>query len=285
MTYVFPPSKIAFPSPAGGVQIVQWQVNSLYPRKSQFNQTRSIPPSLFHPFLIPSPSFPPLLTLFISLILFPSLSPYLTPFILTYPSQIFHLPLHLTLIHSISPILDPSIPQSFLPFLFLSFPHFPLPFTICYLSPSLHPWYMYHPLPPSILLFLLYWYMYSSILALSHFFSPSCFSYLPPSLHLSLSPFPNRFPSIHPLPRLSSHSFYSKSKTTVADNGLFKNTNQLKFCLVQDSEPSTEQVAHVKSKNKSPTSALGLPLLRHPEKKKETFYSFPFLSILLRLNI
>lgn len=140
---------------------------------------------------------------------------------------------------------------------------------------------MYPSLPPSILLFLPYWYMYSSILALSHFFPPSCFSYLPPSLHLSLSPFPNRFPSIHPLP-LSSHPFYSKSKTTVADNGLFKNTNQLKFCLVQDSEPSTEQVAHVKSKNKSPTSALGLPLLRHPEKKKRNFLFLPFSFYLFK---
>ena len=36
------------------------------------------------------------------------------------------------------------------------------------------------------------------------------------------------------------------------------------FCLLQDSEPSIEQVAQVKSKNTSPTSVLGLPLFRQP---------------------
>ena len=113
-------------------------------------------------------------------------------------------------------------------------------------------------------------------------------SALPPAFHTSLpsftspSPsFPNLSPSIHPSP-LSSHSFYSESKITVAVNGLFNNTNQLKFCLVQDSEPSTEQVAHVKSKNKSPTSVLGLPLLRHPEKFKKNFLFIPFSFYLFK---
>ena len=120
------------------------------------------------------------------------------------------------------------------------------------------------------------------------YISLSLISFLPTAFHPSLpsftspSPsFPNLSPSIHPSP-LSSHSFYSESKITVAVNGLFNNTNQLKFCLVQDSEPSTEQVAHVKSKNKSPTSVLGLPLLRHPEKLKKNFLFIPFSFYLFK---
>ena len=140
---------------------------------------------------------------------------------------------------------------------------------------------MYHLLPPSILLFFLYWYMYSSILSLSHFFRPSAFHTSLPSFTSPSPSFPNLSPSIHSSP-LASHSFYSESKITVAVNGLFNNTNQLKFCLVQDSEPSTEQFAHVKSKNKSPTSALGLPLLRQPEKKNRNFLFLPFSFYLFK---
>ena len=181
MTYVFPPSKIAFPSPAGGVQIVQWQVNSLYPRRRQFNQTRSIPPSLFHPFLIPSPSFPPLLTLFISLILFPSLSTYLTPFILTYPSQIFSPPfaphpysLHLFHPWPFHPSIISSLPLSILPSFSPSFHHL--------LSLSIPP-SMIHVAPPpsfnpSFSPLLVHVFLHSHSLS----FLPSLLLFIPPSL-------------------------------------------------------------------------------------------------------
>ena len=181
MTYVFPPSKIAFPSPAGGVQIVQWQVNSLYPRRRQFNQTRSIPPSLFHPFLIPSPSFPPLLTLFISLILFPSLSPYLTPFILTYPSQIFSPPfaphpysLHLFHPWPFHPSIISSLPLSILPSFSPSFHHL--------LSLSIPPSMIHVPPPPSFnpsfSPLLVHVFLHSRSLS----FLPSLLLFIPPSL-------------------------------------------------------------------------------------------------------
>ena len=262
MTYVFPPPKIAFPSPAGGVQIVQWQVNSLDPRKRQFNQTGSIPPSLFYPSLIPSPSFPPSLTLFISLILFPFVSSYLTPFILPYPSQFSSLPfpphpylLNLSHPWPFHPSIISSLPLSILHLIFPSFHNLlclSIPPSMIHVSPP-------PSFNPSFSPLLVHVFLHS----LSLSFLPSLLSFTSPS-------FPNLPPSIHPF-LLSSHPFYFKPKITVADDGLFKNTNQLKFCLVQDSKPSTEQVAHVKSKNKSPTSALGLTLLRHPEKKRKLF--------------
>ena len=109
-------------------------------------------------------------------------------------------------------------------------------------------------------------------------FLPYLLPFIPPSLPspLPLPYFLTFLPSFILHPFYTTH-FHSESKMTVAVNGLFNNTNQLKFCLVQDSEPSTEQVAHVKSKNKSPTSVLGLPLLRHPEKKRNfLFLRFSF---------
>ena len=186
MTYVFPPSKIAFPSPAGGVQIVQWQVNSLYPRKRQFNQTGSMPPSLFHPSLIPSSSIPPSLILCNPLSIPFSISHTLHRNIIIRP-KFFHLPLHPTLIHSISPTLDPSSLNHFFPSSFHPSPHFPLlpPFAM-----SLHPSIYDTCTTPSLLQSFFFSLPGTSIppfLSLSHFFPTSCFSYLPPFLHLSLS--------------------------------------------------------------------------------------------------
>jgi len=44
---------------------------------------------------------------------------------------------------------------------------------------------------------------------------------------------------------------------------------QLKACLAQDSEPSEEQPAHVRSKKTSPTRVLGLPFFRQSEEQRE----------------
>ena len=181
MTYVFPPSKIAFPSPAGGVQIVQWQVNSLDPRKRQFNQTMSIPPSLFHPSLIPSSSIPPSITLFISLILFPFFSSYLTPFILPYPFQFSSLsfPPHPYLINlshpwPFHPSVISSLPLSILPSFFPSFHHL--------LSLSIPPSMIHVPPPPSFnpsfSPLLVHVFLHSRSLS----FLPSLLLFIPPSL-------------------------------------------------------------------------------------------------------
>ena len=140
MTYVFPPPKIAFPSPAGGVQIVQWQVNSLYPRKKTV-QSYCVYPSITLP---PLPHSLPLLpSLIDSLHLFNPLS---IPFSISHtlhPSvtlpNFFSSLSTPTLIYSISPILDLSIPQSFLPFLYPSFPYLScFPSFAISLHPSIH---------------------------------------------------------------------------------------------------------------------------------------------------
>ena len=52
--------------------------------------------------------------------------------------------------------------------------------------------------------------------------------------------------------------------------------HQLKACLVQDSEPSEEQAAHVRSKKISPTRVLGLPFFRQSEEQREKIIKSKF---------